>query len=374
MTFIWQLENFPNFSFSTEKLLPNIQNFALQLGEANGMLSSFSQENKQEVFTEIMLSEALKTSEIEGEYFNREDVMSSLKVNLGVKDFHKTSKNKKANAIALLMIEVQNSYAKPMDKALIQNWHKILMDAEKGINAGVFRTGAEPMQVVSGSYGNFKIHYEAPPSKDLPQLISQFLNWYQTFSEKDLGKVGEAMLFSALVHLYFETLHPFEDGNGRIGRALAEKALAEKLEMPIFISLSKAIEKDKAKYYEELKKAQRSLQITDWVVYFFNILQSALEDTKNLVLFTLKKTNFFDRFKDQLNERQLKAINKMMEAGEDGFKGGMTAKKYISINKTSKATATRDLQHLSEIQAFIKIGGGRSSAYQLNFKESQNEK
>ena len=373
MTFIWQLENFPNFSFSTEKLLPNIQNFALQLGEANGMLSGFSQENKQEVFTEIMLSEALKTSEIEGEYFSREDVMSSLKVNLGVKDFHKTSKNKKANAIALLMIEVQNSYAKPMDKALIQNWHKILMDAEKGINAGIFRTGAEPMQVVSGSYGNLKVHYEAPPSKDLPQLINQFLNWYQTFSEKDLGKVGEAMLFSALVHLYFETLHPFEDGNGRIGRTLAEKALAEKLEMPIFISLSKAIEKDKAKYYEELKKAQRSLQITDWVVYFFNILQSALDDTKNLVVFTLKKTNFFDRFKDQLNERQLKAINKMMEAGEDGFKGGMTAKKYISINKTSKATATRDLQYLAEIQAFIKIGGGRSSAYQLNFEKSQNE-
>ena len=107
MTFIWQSQNFPNFSFSTEKLLPNIQNFALQLGEAKGMLSSFSQENKQEVFTEIMLSEALKTSEIEGEYFSREDVMSSLKVNLGVKDFHKTSKNKKANAIALLMIEVQ---------------------------------------------------------------------------------------------------------------------------------------------------------------------------------------------------------------------------------------------------------------------------
>ena len=181
------------------------------------------------------------------------------------------------------------------------------------------------------------------------------------------------MLFSALVHLYFETLHPFEDGNGRIGRALAEKALAEKLEMPIFISLSKAIEKDKAKYYQELKKAQRNLKITDWVVYFFNILQSALDDTKNLVVFTLKKTNFFDRFKDQLNERQLKAINKMMEAGEDGFKGGMTAKKYISINKTSKATATRDLQHLAEIQAFIKIGGGRSSAYQLNFEKSQNE-
>lgn len=365
--YIWQLDNFPNFSFEKNKIQTSIQNFALALGEANGLLNSFSPESQQEVFTEVMLSEAIKTSEIEGEYFSREDVMSSLKVNLGIKNFHQTSRNKKANAIALLMIEVQKSYQKPLNEALLINWHKILMEHDKNINAGEWRKGVEPMQVVSGRFGDFVVHYEAPPSKDLPQLIQQFLNWYKGFSEEDLGNIGEAMLFSALVHLYFETLHPFEDGNGRIGRALAEKALAEKLQIPVFISLSKAIEKDKNLYYSELKKAQRNLQVTDWVIYFFHILQEALNDTKEVVIFTLKKTNFFDRFKDQLNDRQLKAVHKMMEQGIS-FQGGMTAKKYMSMNKTSKATATRDLQYLSGIGVFIKMGGGRSSAYQLNLE------
>ena len=366
MNYIWQLENFPDFSYSTEKLLPGIQNFALELGETNGILQGFSEETKRDVFTELLLSEALKTSEIEGEYFSREEVMSSLKLNLGYKDFHKTTKNKKANAIAVLMIEVQKSYNKTLDENLLLDWHKILMEYEESINHGQFRKGKEPMQVVSGSFGNFTVHYEAPPAKDLPVLIPEFIGWYKSFTEPNLGKVGEAMLLAAIAHLYFETLHPFEDGNGRIGRALAEKALAEKLEMPIFVGLSKAIEKDKSRYYNELKKAQRNLQITDWVHYFFDILNAALINSKNVVTFTLKKVRFFDSFQNQFNERQLKAINKMMEQGEEGFEGGMTAKKYISINKTSKATATRDLQQLAEMNAFIKVGAGRSVSYELN--------
>ena len=366
--YIWQDKSFPNFIFEEENIQILVQKFALELGEANGMLNGLSVENKQDVLTEIMLFEALKTSEIEGEYFSREEVMSSLKVNLGIKDFHKVSKNKKANAIAELMIEVQNSYHKPLNEIMLLSWHKILMDSQKNINAGEYRKGTEPMQIISGRYGEFTVHYEAPPSEELPNLMSEFINWYQSFSKDRFGKIGEAMLLSAITHLYFETLHPFEDGNGRIGRALAEKALAEKLGFPIFISISKTIEKNKIEYYAELKKAQRSLVITDWVFYFFNILQDALKESKKIVLFTLKKVNFFDRYKSELNERELKAIQKMMENGEEGFKGGMTAKKYISINKTSKATATRDLQHLFEIGAFVKVGGGRSSAYLLNFK------
>lgn len=216
-----------------------------------------------------MLSEALKTSVIEGAYFSREDVMSSIKVNLGIKDFHHNTRNKKANAIAQLMIEVQKSSNVALTEDLLLQWHEILMNAEKGISAGAFRTGTEPMQVISGRYGDFTVHFEAPSSGDLPTLISRFLDWYHDFDQKQLGRVGEAMLFSSVVHLYFETLHPFEDGNGRIGRALAEKALVEKLKMPVFLSLSKAIEKDQKRYYSELKKAQRDLHITDWVRYFF---------------------------------------------------------------------------------------------------------
>ncbi len=366
MNYIWQHKDFPKFTFNQQKLLPLIQQFAHDLGELNGMLLSFSQESKQDVFAEVLLSEALKTSEIEGEYFSREDVMSSLKANLGIKDFHQNNRNQKANAIAHLMIEVQNTFQESMSEELLLNWHSILMNAEKGINAGQFRSGTEPMQVVSGKYGDFIIHYEAPPSKGLPQLIPNFIKWYNDFKAETIGKIGEGMLLSALAHLYFETLHPFEDGNGRIGRAIAEKALAEKLESPVFISISKSIEKSKSSYYNELNSAQRSLEIDHWMMYFCEILQDALSDSKQVVLFTLKKTAFFDQFKEELNERELKAIHKMLDQGENGFEGGMTAKKYISINKTSKATATRDLQHLVDIGAFTQTGGGRSIAYTLN--------
>lgn len=368
MMYIWQLKNFPNFELDETKIYPFIEKFALEFGEINGLLVGVSENMKQQVFTEIMISEALKTSEIEGEYFNREDVMSSLKVNLGLQKFHQKSRNKKADAIAQLMIEVQRSYHQVLTEEMLLNWHKILMESDKNINAGTWRTGKEPMLVVSGNLGNITVHYEAPPSETLPDMIKEFLQWYHQFSKANLGEIGEAMVFSSLVHLYFETIHPFEDGNGRIGRALAEKALAEKLKKPVFLSLSKVIEKNKKAYYTELKKAQRDMQITDWVVYFCSVMIAALADTKQVIMFTLKKVDFFDQFNHLLNERELKAIKKMMEYGENGFEGGMTARKYISINKTSKATATRDLQHLFEIKALRKVGSGRSISYQINFE------
>lgn len=366
MEYIWQSETFPKFLFDKQVIIPIIQKFAQDLGEVNGLLMGFSKENKQDLFAEIMLSEALKTSEIEGEYFSREDVMSSLKANLGIKDYHENNRNKKANAIAHLMIEVQNSFQKTLSKEMLLHWHQILMENESRITAGQFRTGTDKMQVVSGKFGDFTIHYEAPPSEDLPMMVKQFIIWYDEFEGKDLGKIGEGIILSAIAHLYFETLHPFEDGNGRIGRALAEKALAEKIETPIFISISKSIQKDKSRYYEELKLAQRNLEIDSWMLYFCSILQDALFDSKQMAIFTLKKTLFFDKFKNQINERERKALNKMMEMGENTFIGGMSAKKYVSINKTSKATATRDLQHLSEIGALLKMGGGRSISYELN--------
>lgn len=368
MTYIWQQTGFPDFSFQTEKLVPVIEQFTINLGELNGFLQTFQGETKQDIFTEVMLAEALKTSEIEGEYFSREDVMSSLKANLGIKSYHGKTRNRKANSIALLMIEVQKNYNQELTLPLLLKWHKLLMEGEAGISAGQLRKGTEPMQVISGKFGDIKIHFEAPPSSQLDKLVGDFVWWYQGFEAKNLGKVGEAMVFSALSHLYFETLHPFEDGNGRIGRALAEKALAERLGNPVFISISKAIEKNRAEYYQQLKNAQRGQNITDWVFYFCNILVDALSDSKHIALFTLQKSLFFEKFNPLINERELKAIRKMMDAGTEGFIGGMTAKKYVSINKTSKATATRDLQHLSEIGAFVRSGGGRSVSYHLNLE------
>ncbi|HEX8022734.1 Fic family protein, partial [Mucilaginibacter sp.] len=193
-----------------------------------------------------------------------------------------------------------------------------------------------------------------------------FVKWYNNAAFPLKGEVAEAVLKSAVSHLYFESIHPFEDGNGRIGRAIAEKALSQSIGRPVMLSLSKIIEYNKAAYYAALKEAQRSLDITAWINYFASVILEAQRDAKAMVQFTLKKAQFFDRYKHQLNERQLKAINKMLEKGADGFEGGMTAKKYIGISKASKATATRDLQQLQEMGVFVQEGAGRSVKYQLD--------
>ena len=219
-----------------------------------------------------MLSEAIQTSQIEGEYFSRENVMSSLKMNLGLESLHRPSTNMKADAVAKLMIEVKKDFTKPLTLQLLLDWHKILMSNENRIQAGAIRQGTEAMQVISGHYGEIEVHYEAPPSKSLPELLNQFFAWYQNFEDREFGNIGDAMITSALAHLYFETLHPFEDANGRIGRALVEKVLAERLDMPILLNISHAIELDKKKYYQEIKKAQRDLNVSDWIAYFCGVL------------------------------------------------------------------------------------------------------
>lgn len=177
--------------------------------------------------------------------------------------------------------------------------------------------------------------------------------------------ISKSILKSAIAHLYFETIHPFEDGNGRIGRALAEFTLSQSLKSPVILSLSKAIEKEKNQYYEQLKVAQRNLDVTEWINYFAQVVLEAQIDAKELIQFTLLKSKFFDRYREQLNERQLKSIKKMFKNGVDGFEGGMTARKYMAITKVSKATSTRDLQHLQEIGVFIQEGAGRSVRYHL---------
>ena len=366
MKYIWQLADFPEFKYNTAKLLALVEESVVLIGEVRGIMKGFSPALQDEVSAQVMLSEAIKTSEIEGEYFSREDVMSSLMMNLGLIDYVLPSKNKNADAIAQLMIEVRNNYNQPLTLEMILHWHEILMKHHNNIHGGSLRSRSEPMQVISGKYGDIQVHYEAPPSKDLPLLLENFFEWYKTFEDSTLGTIGEAIILSALSHLYFETLHPFEDGNGRIGRAITEKVLAEKLQSPLFISLSACIEKNKSTYYEEIKKAQRSLEVTDWLVYSIQVLIQGLKETVLVVQFVRKKTEFYDRYNKELNERQRKVINKMFNQGVSGFEGGMTAKKYVSINKTTKSTATRDLQELVDKGVFVRKGGGRSSSYELN--------
>ncbi|MGY4384663.1 Fic family protein [Pedobacter sp. UYP24] len=349
MVYNWQLPNWPHFVYELNEIQHLIVELAEEVGQVNGILLGLPEDLKQETLLQIMLSEAVKTSEIEGEYISREDVMSSIRNNLGLNHDTALIKDKRAGGIAQLMIATRRSFDQPLSLEMLCNWHSMLMANVRYINPGQFRKGEEPMQVISGSHGNEMVHFEAPPSVAVPQEMEHFVTWYNNLSFTGSTGLAEAIQNAAIAHLYFETIHPFEDGNGRIGRAIAEKALSQSLGRPVMLSLSKIIEADRSAYYAALKEAQRSLEITSWISYFALVVLSAQRDAKELVEFTLKKAQFFDGFRSQLNDRQLKAINKMMDKGGKEFEGGMTARKYIGINKTSKATATRDLQHLQEI-------------------------
>lgn len=197
--------------------------------------------------------------------------------------------------------------------------------------------------------------------------MDRFLQWFNETAPGGKKEIGKPSVRAAIAHLYFESIHPFEDGNGRIGRAIAEKALSQTIGRPVLLSLSATIESNKSAYYSALETAQRSNDITAWMSYFVNTILEAQRQARQLLDLSFLKTKFFDRFKNNLNDRQLKAIRKMLEAGPEGFEGGMTARKYISITRASKATATRDLQELVELGALIAEGKTRSTQYSINF-------
>lgn len=185
-----------------------------------------------------------------------------------------------------------------------------------------------------------------------------FFEWFNS----DIIK--NPLIKSALAHLYFESIHPLEDGNGRIGRVIAEKALSQSMTHPVLLSLSSIIEADKANYYEQLKKAQKTLEVSDWIEWFCKVVIKAQASFEELITFSLKKARFFDKRQSELNTRQVKVIARMLQEGPH-FEGGMTSKKYMSITKTSKATATRDLQDLVHKGIIKSEGDGRSTSYQV---------
>jgi Fic family protein len=234
------------------------------------------------------------------------------------------------------------------------------MGNNKRINAGQWRKGAEPMQVISGSASDPRIHFEAPPSKNISKEMRRFIDWYNK------NEISSPIIKAAVAHLYFESIHPFEDGNGRIGRAIAEKALSQGFDHPIMFSISKSIEENRSAYYLALQNAQQNLEITKWIEWFASIIIFAQDDAEKTIQFTIKKVKFFDKYDKNFNERQRKVVNRILEEGLNGFKGGMNAKKYISITGTSKATATRDLQELAEMNVFVIKGAGRATSYQIN--------
>ena len=362
MQYNWQQSDWPNFRYEIAEFEAELLAFADKSGQVNGLLKGLPEKDQTEAVLQVMISEALKTSEIEGEYLSHQDVLSSIRNQLGLNESKERVRDRASEGAGELMVAVSNLWDDPLSERTLFSWHSMLMKGTSRISVGKWREHETPMQVISNPYGKMKIHFEAPSSSEVPKEMEEYIRWFNN----SRSTILQAPVRSAIAHLYFESIHPFEDGNGRIGRAISEKALSQGMGRPAVISLSATIEANKKSYYDALESAQGSNDITGWIAYFVSIVLEAQIQTEQWVEFILRKKQFFDEYQLQLNDRQLHVIKRMLKEGPDGFEGGMNARKYIGLTGVSKATATRDLQNLASKGVFLRLGGGRSVRYELS--------
>lgn len=361
----WQLEDWPQFRFDKAKLDALEAEFLRASGIFAGTIKHITTEDKQLLTVDLMSSEALKTSEIEGELLNRGSLQSSIRRNFGLQA-EQRKVTPAEQGISEMMIDLYRHFEGPLTHEKLYSWHKLLMSGRNDLqDIGRYRTDKEPMQIVSGPLHAPKVHFEAPPSHAVKAEMKRFIAW---FNDTAPGKKHAlpALTRASTVHLYFESIHPFEDGNGRIGRALSEMALSQALGAPTLIALSCTIQSGRKQYYAMLENSSKSNEITEWLIYFSKTIVKAQEYTQRMVEFIIAKTKFFDRHRGQLNGRQEKALLRMFREGPDGFKGGLSAENYINLTGTARATATRDLQDLVEKSALTRTGERKGTRYWLN--------
>jgi Fic family protein len=365
MTWNWEQSDWPDFTYDSAALEPLEKQFLVQSGEFIGACRHIGADDQETLKIELISDEAVKTSEIEGEILDRDSVQSSLRHQLGLGAENPGVKPAE-RGISKMMVDLYQNFAASLTDKTMFDWHKMLLSGDKEIKViGGYRTHTDAMQVVSGPIHKRTVHFEAPPSSRVLDEMKRFVAWFN-----DTAPGGKTPLppvtRASVAHLYFVCIHPFEDGNGRIGRALAEKSLAQNLDQPSLIALAYTIERKRKDYYAALERNNKDNEISGWMKYFANTILEAQNNTIKRVDFYVAKAKFYEKFRGKLNERQDKVIARIFREGIDGFKGGLSADNYISISQTSRATATRDLQDLVAQGALTKTGELRHTRYQLN--------
>lgn len=366
MRWNWQHPSWPAFRFQSGRLAHREATFLRQSGVLIGTLRHFPGQDRLPLVIDLISTEALKTSEIEGELLDRDSVQSSLRRQFGL---HVDARRARPaeQGISLMLSDLYQHATDPLDQATLFRWHRLLTQGRTDLrDVGAWRTHEEPMQIVSGPVHATKIHFEAPPSAAVPAEMERFIAWFNATAPGAATPLP-TLVRSALAHLYFESVHPFEDGNGRIGRALSEKALAQGTGQPTLTALSLVIQKKRKTYYDQLEAASKTLDADEWVQWFADVVLEAQSHTLMSVEFLLEKTKLFDRLRGQLNERQEKALLRMMEEGPDGFRGGLSAGKYRALTGAPSATASRDLARLVELGALRRTGELKGARYWLPF-------
>lgn len=362
--FIHQLDDWPLFSWKLEEIVNLLSEVRNLQGRLLGRMETLGFELRNEASLETLTLEVLKSTEIEGEYLDADQVRSSIARRLGMEIAGSVDSDRNVDGIVDVMIDVTHNCLEPLTAERLFAWHAALFPTGRSgmykITVGNWRTDSTgPMQVVSGPMGKEKVHYQAPDSSLVELEMDHFLKWFNGSNEIDL------VLKAAIAHLWFVTIHPFEDGNGRLTRAISEMLLAQSdKSSQRFYSISAQIRKERKQYYDILEKTQKgNLDITEWILWFLSCLIDAFRSTDTILNRVFRKADFWTKNASQvLNERQKILLNKLL----DGFEGKLTSSKWAKIAKCSKDTAIRDINDLLNKNILKKEeAGGRSTNYEL---------
>ena len=354
----WQQSDWPTFTRDAGRLVRAEQAFLVGGGVTLGSAGALDPEG-----SETLLVEAI-TSEIEGELLDRDGVRSSIRRQLGLAADGARSRPAE-EGIAEMMVALYREAGTPLDHDTLFGWHRMITRGRADLlDVGAYRTHPEPMQVVSGRMPTPTVHFEAPPSARVPAEMEMFLEWFHRTGPGGTSPLP-ALTRAGLAHLYFVSIHPFEDGNGRIARAIAEKALSQGLGQATLTAAATTILARRREYYDQLELANKGNEVTRWLAWFAGVTLEAQQRTQAQVDFVAQKVRLLDRLRDELNERQERALLRMLREGPRGFEGGLSAGNYQTITGATTATATRDLSGLVEKGVLVRTGERRHTRYHL---------
>ena len=363
--YIYQKAGWPVFIWDSEGILLKVSTISHKQGRLLGRMEHLGFNLQSEAILQTMTTEAIKSSEIEGEVLDPDQVRSSIARRLGIDIGGLMPIDRNVEGIVEMMLDATQNFQKPLTKDRIFGWHTALFPGGRSgmqkITVGNWRDNSpdDPMQVVSGAMGKEKVHYQAPDADKVPDEMNKFLTWYNSSIEIN------PILKAGIAHLWFVTIHPFDDGNGRVARTITDMQLARADGIPQrFYSMSGQVRLERNEYYNILEKTQKSsLDITEWLIWFLDCLERVLNDAEKLLSVVIYKSRYWDWLKEKsLNERQKLMINKLL----DGFNGKLTTSKWAKIAKCSSDSALRDIQNLITQGILEKeSGGGRSTSYSL---------
>jgi Fic family protein len=372
--YIWQQPEWPALGIDQAALAGPTSRARQEQGKVLGLFRAIGLPGEAEVVRDIWIDEAMATSAIEGEKLDLEAVRSSVMRRLGVEDAMSGRVSTNVDGLLDVMQDATNSYREKLDDDRLTRWQSALFPGGtsgiRRIAVGRYRDHQDPMQILSGPIGREKVHYEAPNSSAVRKEMRRFLAWWEGSGPgRDRKAAVDGIVRAAIAHLWFETIHPFEDGNGRVGRAIIDMALAQDVDSSQrFYSISRQLMQERKAYYDSLGAAQRgSLDVTPWVSFFVNQFRLACVTSQQVIAEAIEKSRFWaTHAQHDINERQRKVVRRLLDAGDGGFEGGMSAEKYGHLTGTSKATATRDLAQLLRAGLLVTTGQGRATRYWVN--------